>query len=94
MASDQTLNFSSYVLLTLCSNAITKPNSNCLMCIRTKAFILQTHTIVGTAGIGIGLNANITIIMLSLKPMILNLNCQKVMFSHYTEAHNKLSAEK
>ena len=61
-----------------------------------KAFILQTHTIVGTAGIGIGLNAKITIIMLILKPMILNLNCQKVMFSHYThtEAHNKIVSQK
>ena len=59
-----------------------------------KAFILQTHTIVGTAGIGIGLNAKITIIMLILKPMILNLNCQKVIFSHYAEARNKLSAKK
>ena len=59
-----------------------------------KAFILQTQTIVGTVGIGIGLNAMITIIMVILKPMILNLNCQKVMFSHYTEAHNKIVSQK
>ena len=58
-----------------------------------KAFILQTHTIMGTAGVGIGLNAKTTIIMLILTPMILNLNRQKVMFSHYPEAHNKLSAK-
>ena len=93
LALDQTLNFLSDVLLTVCSSAITKPNSSFLTCIRMKAFILQTHTFLGTAGIGIGLNAKITIIRLILKPMILNLNCQKVMFSHYTEAHNKLSAK-
>ena len=58
-----------------------------------EALILQTHTTVGTAGIGIGLNDKI-IIMLILKPMILNLNCQKVMFSHYTEAHDKIVSQK
>ena len=59
-----------------------------------KAFIIETHTIVGTAGVGIGFNGKTTIIMLILKPMILNLNCQKAIFSHYAEAHNKLSAKK